>query len=433
MVSLKEENLVYGIKISSIGPGRISGSDLIHEPNNTDLAMKLHYLKCVYFFSGEAVQELTIMHIRKTMFLWLNDEYITCGRFRKSESGRPYLKCNDCGIRFVEANCDKTVEEWLLMEDHSLHNQLVYHQPIGPELIFSPPVYIQVTRFKCGGISLGLSWAHILGDGFSFSDWINRWGLLIGGLKPNALPKFINSEEGSKIPAPIIGKELLSLKRVDPVDDLWVTPNNCKMETFSFHVSPTQMSNLKSKVSGDKHKFRSFESLCAIIWKCIAIVREGFEPKLVTICKKDPYTKGGVLSNSQIISAVRADFPVMDANLDQLVTLLVNQAIDERNVIEATVKTDNGLSDFILYGSNLTFVDLEETDLYGLKIYGKKPDFVYFTIQGVGDEGTVLVLPGKNDPGKDVEVETGRFVTLILPQDVMLKLKFELKNEFSIA
>lgn len=145
MVLPNEENLVYGIKLSSIGPGRSTGSDTVHDLSNMDLAMKLHYLKVVYFFNSNAAQGLTILRMKETMFDWLNEYYYTNGRLRRLESGRPYIKCNDCGSRFIEAQCDKTIDEFLEMKDSSLQNLLVSQQVIGPELSFSPLVLIQVS------------------------------------------------------------------------------------------------------------------------------------------------------------------------------------------------------------------------------------------------------------------------------------------------
>ncbi|KAJ0035443.1 hypothetical protein Pint_25503 [Pistacia integerrima] len=273
MVSSSENTLIQNIKLSSIGPSNVTGTDVTHEPNAMDLAMKLHYIFGVYIFRSHAVLGLSVMNIKESMFFWLNQYYVTCGRFRRSESGRPYLKCNDCGARFVEAQCDKSVDEWLEMRDCSLDKLLVYHQPIGPELSFSPPLYIQ-------------------------------------------------------------------------------------------------------------------------------------------------------LSNSQIISCVEANIPIKDANLEQLAAIMVNEGVDERGEIEEAMERENGVGDFIVYGANLTFVNMEEADVYGLEL---KADFVSFCIQGIGDEGSVVVMPEAKDLDKDVG-KLGRFVTITLPENEIVKLKPEFKK-----
>ncbi|XP_047947611.1 protein ECERIFERUM 26-like [Salvia hispanica] len=138
------EGLIYDKKLSSVGPAYATDPDLVHEPGNLDLAMKLHYLRGIYYFERQAFEGLRILAIKEPMFDWLNKYPVTSGRFRRAESGRAYIKCNDCGVRFLEAKCDKTLEEWFQIRDASLEKLLVSNQIIGPELGFSPLVLIQV-------------------------------------------------------------------------------------------------------------------------------------------------------------------------------------------------------------------------------------------------------------------------------------------------
>ncbi|CAN0875249.1 Protein ECERIFERUM 26 [Linum grandiflorum] len=145
---------VYNVKISSVGPGRATAGDVVKEQQGLDLAMKLHYLKGLYFFTKDAALGFTTTHIKESLFYLLNDYYLVCGRFR-CQDRRPYMKCNDCGVRFVEAECCLTVEEWI--RDHYFSGKgnnnnnnklLAYHLPIGPELFFSPPVYLQKSTLR---------------------------------------------------------------------------------------------------------------------------------------------------------------------------------------------------------------------------------------------------------------------------------------------
>ncbi|KAF5752524.1 protein ECERIFERUM 26-like [Tripterygium wilfordii] len=430
-----DDFLVYNLKLSSVGPSRVTGSDVTHEPNGLDIAMKLHYVMGVYFFGGEAALGVTVTQMKDSMFTWCNDYYVNSGRFWRSGSGRPYMKCNDCGVRFIEAKCDKTVEEWLQMVKDckfGLNKLLVYHLPIGPDLSFSPSLFIQLTRFKCGGISMGLSWAHVLGDVLSVSDSFNAWAQVLSGIKSNGLfhiPKQPIKPKNSDDPVEPLNLPG-SVKRVGPVGDCWVTANNGEMETFSFHISSTHLTHLQSKIWGEPHNINqipSFESICAIIWHCIANVSEGgVEPNIVTVCKKDPiHTKTGILSNTQIISTIKADFSVAEADLQELATLLVDKIKDEKSQIEEAVERENdGACDYIVYGANLTFLDLEEADLYGIEVNGFKPELVYYTIQGVGDAGMVIVHAG---PG-DYDGGGGRIATLILLEKQLAKVKYELKK-----
>ncbi|KAE9602999.1 hypothetical protein Lal_00018376 [Lupinus albus] len=427
MVSpLEEESLVYDVKVSSVGTVRITGSDVFHNPSGLDLAMKLHYLKIIYFFDNEVAQKLTIMKIKESFFYLFNHYFIACGRFRRSESGRPMIKCNDCGARFIEAKCKVTLDEWLANKHWPSYKLLVSQQVIGPELSFSPLVLIQITHFKCGGASFGLSWAHILGDPLSASDFINTWGQVMINLHLN---KPINVPRALKLSQPISNKHPICVKKVDSVGDHWILPNNIKMDTFSFPLSNTQINYLQENIWGQNDdRTSSFESVCAVIWRCMAQLKGGLEPKIVTVCKTDPYRmRNDIIGNNQMIKKVEAssECSIVDTDLRVLASLLTNQGIDEVSEIEKAMEKDKGMSDFFVYGANLTFVDLQEINVHDLQLMGHKPKFVYYTLQGVGEEGVVLVMPsinGSTDNGND-----GKFVTIILAEDQMVKFKIELK------
>lgn len=270
---------------------------------------------------------------------------------------------------------------------------------------------------------MGLSWAHVLGDAFSAADFVNAWGQVMSGQYPRQ-PKLAQSHietERSLTPTKKL-EDPISVKRVGPVGDHWISASNRKMEVFSFHTTPRMLSELQSKVRGPV-----FESLCGLIWKIVAQIRNGPGPKLVTICKNGPKGRrnSGVPSNGQVISVVKADFSVTEADPKELAKLVMNRAADERHGIEEAMERDQGLSDFVIYGSNLTFVDWGEADFYGLEVKGEKPIHVNYTIDGIGDEGAVLLLPGPP------EGDGGKIVTLIVPENEVAALKSELKREFN--
>ncbi|KAL2530185.1 Protein ECERIFERUM 26 [Forsythia ovata] len=425
MVSSMAGGLIYDIKLSSVGPGKVIEPDVVHEPGDMDLAMKLHYLKAIYYFGKQAFEGLTTLNIKEPTFILLNHFPATCGRFRRTESGRPYIKCNDCGVRFIEAKCEKTMDEWLEMvkENASLEKYLTPNQIIGPELAFSPTVLLQFTKFKCGGMSVGLSWAHVLGDAFSAAEFMNTLGKVVANEKPNRpinLAQMKTKSTNTKIPEKIM-EDPLSIKRVGPVGDNWITVNNCKMEALSFSVNDTQLSHLQSKISSKGTNFSPFEALSAVIWQCIAKIRRESEPKVVTICKKSEQSKAD--GNNQLISVVKADYPIVEADPSELAALMKSASFDEREKIEIASEKDDGVSDFIVYGANLTFANLEEVKCYEFEYREQKPVYVSFRIDGVGDAGAVLLLPGPPKNG-------GRNVVAILPENEVIELKSELKREW---
>ncbi|KAF9606110.1 hypothetical protein IFM89_023133 [Coptis chinensis] len=350
-----------------------------------------------------------------------------CGRLRRSESGRPFIKCNDCGARFIEAKCDMSMNEFLELNDCSLQNRLVYNQVIGPELTLSPLVMIQITGFKCGGMSVGLRWAHILGDAFSATEFMNAWGQVLA--TENQLPKSLDQKKSQlQTQVQISANENLStfplsVKQVDPVGDHWLTPNNCKMGTLSFQITATQLTELQSKLSGQSQngKLSHFVSISAVLWKCLAKIRGESEPSIVTICRSK--TKGR-LGNNPILSVIKVDYSIANLGAMELAALIMDQKVDESSQIEQVAEKNQGLADSIVYGANLTFVDLEEANLYGLELKGMKPVFANYIAHGVGDEGVLLVLPSRNG---------GRTVTITVPESQVSQLKALMKKEWNIC
>ncbi|XP_019053025.1 PREDICTED: protein ECERIFERUM 26-like [Nelumbo nucifera] len=190
--------------------------------------------------------------------------------------------------------------------------------------------------------------------------------MLADRLPPKLLhiPKLDPKAQKQKAPSTAVS-EPLSIKQIEPVGDYWLTANNCQMETFSFQVSSTQLTHLCSKIPNQNQTSKTppFESLCAVIWQCLARVRENPEPRMVTVCRKGYHDKEDwILSNSQMLSIVKADFSVADANPSELATLLAQRSVEENS---------RGLSDFITLGVNLTFVNLEDIELFGLEIKGQ--------------------------------------------------------------
>lgn len=288
-----------------------------------------------------------------------------------------------------------------------------------------------MTRFKCKGISIGLSWAHILGDAFSAAAFMNSLTNLLFGAaavadSPPPLPG-VGTITTTPPPKPPLSaaKPPLSLRLVDPVGDHWIPTNNCKMESFSFNLNATQLTKLQSQMP---HKTPPFESISAVLWQSIAKLRQASEPTTVTLCKLDPIKqKGKIIGNAQKISTVKSTAAVSASASDQrkLAELLVAGAQEESPLIEEAVERDDGVSDFLVYGANLTFVKWDEADLYGdgMELDFERPKFVYYSLHGVGDGGAVVVVPGPADDGVG---GGGRFVTVILPENEVVGLKAEL-------
>lgn len=323
-------------------------------------------------------------------------------------------------------------------------------QVLGPQLALSPLALVQFTRFKCGGLAVGFSWSHILGDAVSVASFFNAWAKLIGsgkqllvkkpevdlGNKSEVQPSSLAFVDPDDHPVPVS-----SVKQVDLAGDCWVTTSeqNKNLERLSFHVTDAKLKDLLGKVrssaAGD------FEAICAAIWQCVARIRTKDDGSTtITVCRPALAEKGSktsrpYLGNRQTINTARyTSDRVANASLSELARLVAGDgARDETQAIgDHVVGYEDGRDDdvrqrhYILYGANLTFVDMRQTDCYGLKLKGQAPILVNYDLFGVGNAGVVIVLPGL--PDQDGGEGGGRMVNITLPADEITGLKQELAN-----
>ncbi|CAI9762803.1 unnamed protein product [Fraxinus pennsylvanica] len=128
--------------------------------------------------------------------------------------------------------------------------------------------------------------------------------------------------------------------------------------------------------------------------------------------------------NNQLISVVKAAYPILEANPSELAALMKNAALDQIEKIENAIEKDNGVSDLIVYGANLTFANLEEAKFYEFDYREEKPVYVRYRVDGVGDEGDILVFPGP--------LKNGRTIMAILPENESTSLASVPYNLYSI-
>ncbi|MQL73849.1 hypothetical protein Taro_006213 [Colocasia esculenta] len=421
-------------RFSTVVPAEVTGDSQVRELADMDLALKLHYLRLVHYFpAGSAAAGLTVPELKYPMFRLLDAYYPACGRIRRPEEsgGRPVVKCNDSGVRVVEARCALALDEWLATAAVDQHRHVAPDKVLGPEMHFSPLVLVQFTRFKCGGLAIGFSWSHLLGDAVSATNFIKMYGQFLSGNpppKPQQPPATVPEK-----PAPAAATPPLSTREVKTPQDCWLPTNELKMASFSFRISGSQVELLRSKASGRT----PFEAISALIWRCLAKLRSGHgEPRTISICKTNPSAaRRSIMSNEQTIGVVRAgadDLPPSQAPLSELAALIAEGFVDETGAVEGQVAAGTAAGpDLLFYGANLTFVDMEGIEAYGLEVKGRTPVFVNYSIEGVGDEGAVLVFQGPKATAE--ENAAGRTVNVILPEDEVLQLRKELEENWGIA
>ncbi|MED6183436.1 hypothetical protein PIB30_037865 [Stylosanthes scabra] len=460
-------------RISTVVPATPRGDQNdAYQLSYMDLLMKLHYIRSVFFFASKSVQGLTISDLKRPMFPLLDAYSHVSGRIRRSERGRPFVKCNDAGVRIAESERDVTLREWFdeningcVRELEVDDDGLVHDHVLGPDLGFSPLVFVKFTWFKCGGLCVGLSWAHVLGDAFSALDFITKWSnMLSGHVPPKSLPmpnnqiapheeiimQPINNNNNSN--SILVSENPTSIKRATIEGEYWLATNVSHVATHSFHVTSKQLHHLvkatynnnnnNNNNNGPRNKY--FEIISALIWKCVTNIRGNVGSMAVTICTKSCNgSKHGENelfpsnNNGLVLSKIEA---CLESDISELARIIAEKKMVENHIVKKLVEKedDEGKEeDFVVYGANLTFVDLEEADLFGVKLNGHKPIMANCSFRGVGDKGVVLVFPapsgGEENEDDDGDDNNGRIVTVSLPVKELSQLKNKLRGEWGIV
>ncbi|KAK4262553.1 hypothetical protein QN277_028101 [Acacia crassicarpa] len=120
--------------------------------------------------------------IVESLGIALSEHPMLAGRLQKKADGEGgdtemEIVSNDCGIRMAEARISVDLSDFLeSSEKHNLEHELVFWKDIdeqSPE--FSPLFYVQVTNFKCGGYSIGISCSLLLADILVVDDFLKKW------------------------------------------------------------------------------------------------------------------------------------------------------------------------------------------------------------------------------------------------------------------
>ncbi|EFJ07456.1 probable hydroxycinnamoyl transferase [Selaginella moellendorffii] len=161
--------------------------------SNVDLVIPRIHTASVYFYrpdpsGGEGYFEGGVL--REALAKALVPFYPMAGRLKKDENGRFEINCNGEGVLLVEAAAaNASVDEYArdFAPDVSFQRLIPsvdYTQDIGS----FPLLVLQITRFKCGGASLGVGMEHHVADGMSGITFINTWAAMARGEDPKIVP-----------------------------------------------------------------------------------------------------------------------------------------------------------------------------------------------------------------------------------------------------
>ncbi|KAB1214457.1 Acetyl-CoA-benzylalcohol acetyltransferase [Morella rubra] len=192
------------------------------------------------------------------------------------------LDCNDEGVEYSEARVSGELAQVLLQGEvkAELLNLFV---PFAMESETTPLVLIQVNRFECGSLAIGLRIAHVVADGIAMTTFFNAWATACRGAGVNEVirPSF---DLASFFPP----REITVPLDLPPVD----ATKSKAFTTKRFVFNGTAISRLKDIARGDaddptlpkRQQYSRVVVVTALMWKALIGVAQardgGLRPSL---------------------------------------------------------------------------------------------------------------------------------------------------------
>ncbi|XP_004304535.1 PREDICTED: omega-hydroxypalmitate O-feruloyl transferase-like isoform X1 [Fragaria vesca subsp. vesca] len=198
--------------------------------------------------------------------------YPLAGRLAISSEGKLIVDCTGEGAVFVEAEADCTIEDIgdITKPDPETLGKLVYDIPGAKNILEVPPLVAQVTKFKCGGFSLGLCMNHCMFDGIGAMEFVNSWGQTARGLPLQVAPFLDRSILKARNPPKIDHLHQEFSELIDgnsSCNSSEVDEDKMLYRSFCFDTEKLEKLKAKAREDGALDKCSTFEALSAFVWK----------------------------------------------------------------------------------------------------------------------------------------------------------------------
>ncbi|KAF5939376.1 hypothetical protein HYC85_023635 [Camellia sinensis] len=129
--------------------------------------------------SSDDVVDRAKTALQKVLISW----FPTAGRLRiNAETEKLEIDCNNQGVTAITAKTGSKLEELgRLCEYKPCYEKLVPQLPDAEDISKNPLVVVQITRFACGGFSIGFGSSHTLFDGIGAFNFLASWAHIATG------------------------------------------------------------------------------------------------------------------------------------------------------------------------------------------------------------------------------------------------------------
>ncbi|XP_061356314.1 alcohol acyltransferase 9-like [Gastrolobium bilobum] len=228
-------------------------------------------IKYLYLFK----KSVNFDTLKSSLSRVLVDYYPLAGRLRTciEDDHRLEVDCNGEGAVFAEAFIDTTVEE--LLEPSKFPNESwrkFLYKVEAQSFLDVPPLVVQATRLRCGGMILCTAIHHCLCDGIGTSQFLNAWAKLTKDVKTDLtiIPfherHVLKPRDPPQVKFPHPGN---TRTKPTPQVDLFKFVQSQPLVATSFTFGPSEVLRLKKQCvpSTTLNRITTFEAVAAHTWR----------------------------------------------------------------------------------------------------------------------------------------------------------------------
>ncbi|KAK1263050.1 Agmatine coumaroyltransferase-2 [Acorus gramineus] len=189
-------------------------------------------------------------------------------------NNRPSIHLNNAGVRVIETRTADTLADRLPLDPSD--ELALLHPPTDASVEYL--LQVQLNRFACGGLVIGVTSHHRVADGHSMSGFLVRWAEAVRGLGMDSFPYLDRAAVSVPRSPPRSEFNHRAIEFKEGHDSAAPSPRSCSViENLVVHYSAEFVSGLKRMVSEDEavptRRCSTFECLLAHVWKKITKAR----------------------------------------------------------------------------------------------------------------------------------------------------------------
>uniref|UniRef100_A0A1J3DTY4 Protein ECERIFERUM 26-like n=1 Tax=Noccaea caerulescens TaxID=107243 RepID=A0A1J3DTY4_NOCCA len=387
-----------------------SGSGRVHPFTALDNAMSPHTVHVILYYARSPFGSFDVESVRIPLSELLSLYPPVVGRVTKNPDGIWEVKCNDAGLRVLEAKVCVGIDEWLRSADGHDELDLTAWEDMPEDPSTWSPFRLQINEFEGGGVAIGLSCPHRQADPTTLTVLLKSW------TEAQRRQCIVHPPSFSPLPY-----NLTDTDAVKSDGESFPKPVSTKTATATFRFSDSAFKRCLDEYSIDGAS--PFDVFAALLWTRVALVKRNCDR--VSICMDfrrllpDPLPYG-FFGNALNFSSLEIS-DVVNKGIGH-VARSINDHVTSLDVEKIRSDLNRIRSHGQIYGKDLTIVNMEHMIVEGEPLMyeavfqdGTRPVHVSYRIRNEGGEGVITVMPSP-------EKGFGRTVAVSLAEEEMSRL-----------